>query len=253
MQTYSTKYGQITLYKNEAFIGADFNKGGYWDEGTLLKLREYIDPNRNILEIGGHCGTSSIVYSSFLNDGAKIHVYEPQHNMYELLVKNIAQNNLQHKIVPHNLGVFCYEGVGKMNDIDLDGGGGVVEKRYNEEIDLACNFGGIGLGGVGEVIALTTVDSMRLDNIGFIHCDAQGSENFIFSKAVETVAKNRPVILYENYDLCGRFLYDNVCRTYSDAYKEESAFDIKKYCMDQLNYSGFIDKFGGGDDTLLLP
>jgi hypothetical protein len=47
-------------------------------------------------------------------------------------------------------------------------------------------------------------------------------------------------------------LYDNVCRAYPN-YIEESKFDIKKYCMENLNYSKFIDKFNGSIDTLLLP
>jgi len=252
METYNTNYGLITLYKNDVYIGGDFKNGKYWDKDTLLKLRKYIDTNRNILEIGGHCGTSSIVYSSFLNDKQKIYVYEPQYNMYNLLVQNITQNNLQNKIIPKNLGVFCFEGNGKMNNIDLDGGGGVVSKRYNEEIDLNCNFGGIGLGIDGEDIRLTTIDNMKLNDIGFIHCDAQGSENFIFSKGIETIKKYRPVILYENNEIYGRYLYDNVCKSYPN-YKEESKFNIKKYCMEQLNYSTFIDSFNGGSDTLLIP
>ena len=251
METYNTDYGLITLYKNDVYIGGEFKNGRYWDIDTLLKLREYIDANRNILEIGGHCGTSSIVYSSFLNDKQKIYVYEPQCNMYNLLVQNINQNNLQNKIIPNNLGVFCFEGNGKMNNIDLDGGGGVVSKRYNEENNLNCNFGGIGLGDSGENIILTTIDDMNLDDIGYIHCDAQGSENFIFSKGIETIKKYRPVILYENNELYGRYLYDNVCKAYP-IYKEESIFDIKKYCIEQLNYSISIDRFNGGD-TLLIP
>ena len=250
--TYNTKYGLITLYKNEAFIINDFNNGSYWDINTLLKMREYIDPNRNILEIGGHCGTSSIVYSSFLNNEKKLYVYEPQCNMYNLLLKNINQNNLQNKIIPNNLGVFCFEGNGKMNNIDLDGGGGIVSKRYTDENNLQCNFGGIGLGNDGEDINLTTIDNMKLDNIGYIHCDAQGSVNFIFSKGIETITKYRPVILYENKELYGIYLYDNVCKSYPN-YTENSKFDIKKYCMEQLNYSYFIDKFNGGIDTLLIP
>jgi FkbM family methyltransferase len=250
-ETYNTKYGLISLYKNEVYIGNEFKNGNYWDEDTLFKLREYIDPNRNILEIGGHCGTSSIVYSSFLND-KKLYVYEPQRNMYNLLVQNINQNNLQNKIIPYNLGVFCYEGNGIMNNIDLDGGGGVVINRYNEEHTLDCNFGGIGLGENGEDINLTTIDNMKLDDIGYIHCDAQGSENFIFSKAIKTIAKCRPVILYENIELYSKMLYNNVCNSYP-TYKEESIFDIKKYCMENLNYSTFIDSFNGGIDTLLIP
>ena len=93
---------------------------------------------------------------------------------------------------------------------------------------------------------------MKLDNIGFIHCDAQGSENFIFSKGKETVKKNRPVILYENNELYATYLYNNVCQSYPN-FKEESKFDLKKYCMEELKYSKFIDKFNGGIDTLLIP
>jgi FkbM family methyltransferase len=252
MESYDTKFGIVTLYKNDFCIGGEFKNGSYWDIDTLTKLHEYINPSRNILEIGGHCGTSSIIYSSFLNIEQKIYVYEPQLNMHNLLVRNINQNNLKNKIIPNNLGVFCFEGKGKMNNIDLDGGGGVVSKRYHEESHLNCNFGGIGLGSDGEEISLTTIDNMKLDDIGYIHCDAQGSENFIFSKGLETIKKCRPVILYENKDFYGTYLYDNVCNAYPE-YKEESIFDIKKYCMEELNYSKFIDKFNGGIDTLLLP
>jgi FkbM family methyltransferase len=252
MENYKTKYGIITLYKNEVYIGSQFKNGNYLDIDTLNKLGEYISPDRNILEIGGHCGTSSIVYSNFLNKEQKIYVYEPQLNMYNLLVKNINQNNLQNKIIPNNLGVFCFEGNAKMNSIDLDGGGGVVEKRYNEESHLDCNFGGIGIGSDGEDIRVTTIDNMQLENIGYIHCDAQGSENFIFSKGIETIKKYRPVILYENIEFYGTYLYDNICNAYP-GYKEESKFDIKKYCMEELKYSTFIDKFNDGIDTLLIP
>ena len=252
MVTYHTKYGSITLYKNDVYIRGEFKQGKYWDIDTLLKLKQYIPPSLNILEIGGHCGTSSIVYSSFLQNEQKVYVYEPQVNMYDLLVYNINQNKLQSKIIPHNLGVFCFKGNGTMNNIDLDGGGGVVSKRYNEEKDLQCNFGGIGLGCDGESIKLTTLDDMKLEIIGFIHCDAQGSENFIFSKGIETITKYKPVILYENNELYARYLYDNVCKSYP-SYTEESKFDIKKYCMETLKYRQYIDKFNGSIDTLLIP
>jgi FkbM family methyltransferase len=252
METYNTKYGLISLLKNEMYIGRVFKSGRYWDEDTLLQLKQYINPNRNILEIGGHCGTSSIVYSSFLNNNKKIFVYEPQNIMYEILVHNINQNNLQNKIIPNKLGVFCYEGVGIMNSIDLDGCGELVSKRYNEESHLDCNFGGIGLGKDGENINLTTIDNMNLDDIGFIHCDAQGAESFIFSKGLDTIQKYRPVILYEDNVTYGDYYFRTVCNSYPK-YKDESLFDIKKYCMETLNYSKFIDRFDGGIDTLLIP
>jgi FkbM family methyltransferase len=250
MQTFNTQYGKITLYNNETYITPGFIDGNYWDEGTLLMLKKYVDPTRNILEIGGHCGTSTIVYSTFLNNSSKIYVFEPQRKMYDLLVLNINQNGLQDKIIPNNLGVFCYSGIASMNNIDLDGGGGEVQKRYNEESNLQCNFGGISLGDNGEQVNLTTIDEMNLDNIGYIHCDAQGAENFIMSKGINTIAKNRPVILYENNQ--GNYLYNTVCNAYP-LYKEESLFNIKDYCMNKLNYSKCITGFNNGIDDLLIP
>ena len=179
-------------------------------------------------------------------------MYEPQQNMYNLLVKNIHQNNLQNKIIPNNLGVFCYEGSGRMNNIDVDGQEGVVSQMYKQEDGKYCNYGGIALGNDGETITLTTIDSMNLDNIGYIHCDAQGSENFIFSKGVETIKKYRPIIYYENNEVNATFLYNIVSKAYPD-YKEESKFNIKKYCMEELQYSKCIEEFNGGIDILLLP
>lgn len=252
--TYDTKYGKVTLYKNELFINATFKQGDYWEERELLNVRRYIDPARNILEIGGHCGTSSIVYASYLHSNSKHYVFEPQKRMFDLLTYNINQNNLGGKVVAYNRGLFCFKGTANMNAIDLDGGGGIVEKRYTTENNLMCNFGGICLGANGEPVDLTTIDDLLndgiIDNIGFIHCDAQGSEAFIFSKAIECIKKFRPVILYENNAGCGNILYNNVCRTYPQ-YENNAKFDLKAFCL-SLGYRTVIDNFES-IDTLLVP
>jgi len=250
---YFTKYGYVILYNNDIYLNTNiFAQGIYHDEDTMLKLRQYIDPNKNILEIGANCGTSSIVYASFLNNNSKLYAYEPQKNMFNLLNLNIQNNSLENKIIPFNKGIFCYNGNAVMNDVDLDGGGGNVKTRYTNENNLPCNFGGICLGRNGEEIDVVTLDSLNLDNLGYIHCDAQGSENFIFSNAINTITKFRPVILYENYEFYGDYLYNNICQSYPN-YKSESSFDIKKFCIEELKYSKFIDRFNGGIDTLLIP
>jgi FkbM family methyltransferase len=218
----------------------------------MLKLRKYIDPNKNILEIGANCGTSSLVYASFLNDNSKLYAYEPQKFVFNLLNLNVINNSLQEKILPINKGIFCYNGKAVMSAIDLDGGGGNIEKRHTDEHNLPCNFGGVCLGNDGEEIDVVTIDSLDLENIGFIHCDAQGSENFIFSEAISTIRKFKPVILYENYDFHGKYLYENVCKCYP-SYQKNSLFDIKKFCIEELGYSCYIDRFNDGIDTLLIP
>jgi FkbM family methyltransferase len=252
VKTYSTKYGLISLYANEVFIGNDFNRGLYWDENTLIQLRKYIDPAKNVLEIGGHCGTSSVVYASFIDEDSKCYVFEPQKKLFELLELNVRQNGLQAKIKCFNKGVFCYLGAGNMHDVDLDGGGGDVEKRFGEESHLPCNFGGVSMGRDGEPVELTTVDALDIDNLGFIHCDAQGAESFIFSSAVETLKKHRPAIFFENNKFFNNYLYRNVCENYPE-FTAQGEFDVTAFCLNELGYSGFMDNFNDSINTLLLP
>ena len=159
---------------------------------------------------------------------------------------------MERRIFPRHQGVFCYEGVARMNATDLDGGGGNVAQRYTEEAHLPCNFGGISLGASGEEVECTTIDAMGLEDVGFVHCDAQGAENFIFSKGQALLRRCRPVVYFEDNAAHGRYLYDTVCRAYPQ-YETESLFDVKRFCMDELGYRQVIERFNGGIDTLLVP
>ena len=42
------------------------------------------------------------------------------------------------------------------------------------------------------------------------------------------------------------------CKNYPE-WKEEANFDLKKYCMETLNYSKCIDRFNNSIDILLIP
>jgi hypothetical protein len=141
-----------------------------------------------------------------------------------------------------------------MNALDLDGTNpGLVKKRYTDEINLPCNFGGICLGKDGENISLTTIDSMDFKNIGYIHCDAQGSEPYIFSSAVNLISKNRPVIYFENNKDANNYLYKNVVLSYPE-YESNSKFDIIDFCINKLKYSKYIKDFNGSiTNDLLIP
>ena len=248
IKTYQTEYGKVSIYDNETYISIPFKNGSYWEIDTLINLKNYIDPNKNIIEIGGHCGTSSLVYASYLNDDKKVYVYEPQHHMFELLKINIKQNQLEDKIIPYNYAVFSADNMNiQMSNQDLDGGGGIVSERYIDGKN--CNFGGISLGKYGEIVNTIALDSMKHENIGFIHCDAQGAEEHIFSGGKELIKKEKPVIFYENNKKYDRKFYDYV----SDNYPIEEPFDIDNYCNNNLNYRYYYPNFITNINTLLLP
>lgn len=252
IQTFDTKYGLVSLFKNDMYIIDSFIKGGYWDESTLLLLQKYINPDKNIIEIGAHVGTSTLVYASFLNANSKIYAFEPQRKLYELFITNIYQNSLEDKIVPYNCAVFCASGKARLCPYDIDGAGGVISKRYDVESNLPCNFGGVGLAEGGEECDTITIDSLDFKNVGFIHIDAQGAENWILTGAIETIRKHRPVILFEDNQTNARYLYNNVYQNFKD-FQYEGTFNIVKFCKDTLGYSAVFPKFNGSIDTLLIP
>lgn len=247
INSYYTDYGIVSLLKNEQFIGTIFRKGGYWDLKNLLFLKKYINPNKNILEIGGHCGTSTLVYQSFLSEKNKVFVYEPQKMMFYILKKNIYQNNLHNKVIPFNKGVFCINGELELSSSDDVNSRDLKISNKNESF---CNYGGVEVGKGGEKINVTTIDNMNHDNIGFIHCDAEGSESFIFSMSLNTLSKNRPVIYFENSKKYNQEKFNNIINNYPN-YKKEGNFDLVNYCIKKLKYSKVI-KIGTCDD-LLLP
>src|SRR3989338_1872811 len=248
--TYDTHFGRITLYKNDLIRG-QFDNNSYWEINEFISLLPYINRDKNILEIGGHCGKSSILYAQFLNDNSKVYVYEPQLNMFNLLLHNITNNNLDHKIIPYNNAVFCDNISMQMNNIEV-GMGTTVNSSYSDT-NSPCNFGGLCLGTSGESIDAITIDSMKLQNIGFIHCDAQGSENFIFSNALETITHDKPVIFYENNEKYDKILYKTVCTSYPQ-YLTHSQFSIESYCIHKLKYSAVKYSFPDNSyNDLLIP
>lgn len=236
-----------------------YQKGEYYDIDELEKLRWIIPRDKNILEIGGHCGTQTLFYAQLLMN-TNVHVFEPQKKMFDILSHNINQNGLQDKVKLYNGACFCCNDDLQMSNITMDGVNTNQDIEEIEKKSKLINYGGICLGTKGEKVRSYKLDDLDLENIGFIHCDAQGSENFLFYGAQELIKKYRPIILYENKDICGSYLYNAVCVSHPQ-FQKESAFDIKHFCMNELNYSSFIHKFNCNCssfncehfNTLLIP
>lgn len=251
---FQTKYGILFLNKFDKYFIDVFKKNKYWDEENLYILcNNYVPIDKNILEIGGHSGTSTLFYAKYLENEHIIYCFEPQYKMFQILQENIRINNLQEKVKLFNNAVFCKNGVIHMHDNDLDG---PVKGKIKllEENNKDINYGGICIGSNGETVQCIMLDdnNLNLDNIGFIHCDAQGAESYIFSSAKELIKKNRPVILYENINLYGNYLY-NIIKTNYPEFESNSKFNVKTYCIEELGYY-CIDNFNNSNfDSLLIP
>lgn len=248
--TYDTPHGKLTIRKNDVINDWTFSKGEYWSEKDILANLKYIQSNKNIIEIGSHCGTHTLPYAKALSDGNLLYSFEPQTYMFECLKKTIEDNNLTNRVKMFNNAVWY-----KSCDLEMEGmcispTAPSYNKQINEchEKQIITNYGAMCIGKGGKPIKAVCLDDMNLNNIGFIHSDAEGSENLIFYGARDLIRKERPIIYYENYRVCGNLLFEHICKNY-DIPEEIMHFDVKKYCIEELGYTTYIH----GQDSYLIP
>lgn len=236
----NTVYGKLILSKSNPVLINAFSRGDYYNEYVILKLQKLINPTRNILEIGGYCGTSSIVYSHFLHNRSNIYVYEPRKELFKLLKNNITQNDLSFKIVPIQKGLSYHEGEGYIKN---------NPKKPIVETILYNNFEGVPIKYNDEKINTLTLDSLNHENIGFIHCLIPYADYFIFAFGKNFIKKHRPVIFFRD----SRFESPELNTVVYKKYKKYSAFNIIKYCMEELKYSMCFEGFSKQHLIVLVP
>jgi FkbM family methyltransferase len=188
----STKYGNVTFLKNDYYIAQSLVQGIIFEEKTIEEhLKEIVKSSKVILDVGAHIGCHSIIYSK-INPEATIYAFELQTMMYNILKRNITDNNVHlyncaigNKIKMINVNSSISDGPNHSKDFKYDD-----NKKYN--------FGGVSVGKNGEEKMMITIDSMNLNGCDYIKIDVEGFEYFVLLGAINTIIKYHPVIFYEN-------------------------------------------------------
>jgi FkbM family methyltransferase len=192
---FKTRIATFKCYKNDdAFFNALIRGYSYEEDIIVHFLVKYFINANVILDIGGHIGSHSILYS-ILNKNATIHVFEPQQKIYDLLTDNININNCSN-IKHYNCAVGHSNINCNMSAMVLDG--------YNHKVeygtDNKLNLGGLQLGLDGESVNMITIDSLNLEDCNFIKIDVEGAENLVINGALNTIKKYHPTIFFECTD-----------------------------------------------------
>lgn len=185
----------ITYIKKDNVIGFFLKNGAYWDEWMLKYFQDYYIKNTDMVDIGAHIGTTSLLMSEVITKGNVIHSFEPLFD--DILELNIKNNNKKNVIKLYNCGL------------------GEDNYQINKPIvnrNIENNFGGynIALFHDGyrqeypentEKIKIRTLDSFNLTNISLIKIDVEGYELNVLQGANETLRKNNfPTILIEIWE-----------------------------------------------------
>lgn len=191
-----SKYGCVSYFSNDEFIGAQLSSGRYWQEEIIKTVAEVLQGSRGVaLDIGAHVGTHALAISALI-PGLSFICYEPQRLLFFLLERNIYENRLESRIHARCLAV----GHTRMNvSLSEKASDGISSgKRLEYGSSLPMNLGGVQLGQHGQPCALTSIDSEVFQNVRYVKIDVEGAEPLVCRGMQDTVRQYRPIVLYEN-------------------------------------------------------
>ena len=167
----------------ERQIAYDFAMNKSYEHALIAWATEMIDPSKVFLDIGAHVGTWSL---AFARRCRQVHSFEPTPRTFNFLCGNIALNNLDGKILAHNLALADKEGRMPIYKGSEDGGGNSLLPM----LDRTPTW----------MVDVKTLDSLMLTNVGLIKIDVEGFEKNVIQGAQETLKANGyPAIFFESW------------------------------------------------------
>jgi FkbM family methyltransferase len=158
----------------------------FWESYLRGKMKEFIIPGTDILDIGSHIGTHTIHLARSLTNGI-VHAFEPQPKIFRELFYNLLLNNIQN-VKLYNCAVGSENKVVELSPLIMGNEGAT-----------RCT----GHGNSGNFIDVVPIDSLNLNNISLIKIDVEEMEDFVLEGARQTIERNKPVIFIEftGYDI----------------------------------------------------
>lgn len=194
------KSKNVLLASQSLAVGGCWYPTGTYDPNFLEECLDYINSKnyKNILDIGANTG--QFAFFPLLNEELNILSFEPQKEIYKILVENVNLNSIKNTKC-YNIGLSNNIGEFTLNKPVLGESGlatlGSTPIRFSDKIE--------------ELVNVTTLDAFvvenNIDKIDLIKIDTEGHEYFVLKGGLETLHKMKPDIICEinesNMQQCG--------------------------------------------------
>jgi FkbM family methyltransferase len=192
--TVNTPVGIVNAIDNDCFSSQLKDFGKYAEQSVIDDyLRPYIESSKTILDIGGHIGYHTLAYKK-INNNVKVHTFEPQKELFDLLNKNILINDIK-DVFTYNLAVGHENKKITLGDTISDGPN--ANTVFNYDSDTIFNLGGVSIGFGTKEVDMIYLDSMDFQDVDYIKVDVEGAETLVFFGAKELISRCKPTICFE--------------------------------------------------------
>ena len=188
-----------------------------WQQEIYNKIYS-IKKGDTVIDIGANVGIFSL-YAAV--KGARVYCFEPNPEIYEILLKNIQTNSFESEIKPFNMALGDIDGyielfVPNTNDIYSESLAS-TDKRFIEDITRKTGRDFRKFSVLCRKLE-TILDDLEIDQIDFIKLDCEGAEfDIIKCSSVDAIRKVKNISLevhgacYTEKELCQLFLEKELC------------------------------------------
>ncbi|MFX1684452.1 FkbM family methyltransferase [Paraburkholderia sp. A2RI-6] len=188
-------FGPIIMKQGD-LITRELIKHGGWDTHLLIWLKAGAKRGSVAVDAGAHFGTLSCAMAVHFST---VHAFEPNLANYVYLCANAALRPVG-RIIPHNVGLYSEQteislAQPEQQEVTLEAAMS-LEQAFRE----VENTGGLVFSPQGtgvNTIKAVTLDSLNLQDVGFIKVDCQGSDGPVIAGAMETIRRCRPIVVFE--------------------------------------------------------
>ena len=187
--------GDCCFYDGWMLPKAAFEPSVFIDQCGFRHLRY---PERTagkaVIDAGAYIGDSALLFSKLV-DGP-IHAFEPAADNYALMLKTLAINDIEDRVIPRKMALGAEPG-----NISL-------ARSIVPSANTQVKNSGVPYVGAETVPVVTLDDYVREHrlNVGLIKIDVEGAEQQLLRGAVETLRTMRPALLVSIYHNASDFL-----------------------------------------------
>ncbi len=165
---------------------------GTYESGLVLLLKTFLNPNRDVIDIGANVGFYSVLCGKLIGPSQTVLAVEPTQNALARLRNNIERNGLNNKVIVHEGAASRHDGVTNLHFIE--------GKEEYSSLGVLCHPSVLKTPAQTIVIQCSKLDTIvaahALDP-GFIKVDVEGAEHSVFEGMVQVLSQYRPIVMSE--------------------------------------------------------